>query len=137
MIDLKLTITYEPPEPPPASGDGWPDELDWPGVRATVSLPALETTQRIPISSPSMTCCGDHLGSLWGEYETTGNPRRSRSKVFRAPTLAEAEAKARAWHDAGRSTVLLVQATRTLRLVRRAETIARAHETHGEVEAPE
>jgi hypothetical protein len=134
---LSLTLSYAPAISPPASGHSWDDDIDYPGVMAAVSLPTNEHSFGKFLSrdlvEESQACCGQYLSSKWGDVSTNC---RVVSRTFRAPTLAAAEAAARAWHAEGAAVIAGIVARRNARLVRREATIAAAHAVHGEVAAP-
>jgi hypothetical protein len=133
-IELKLELSYAPPTAAPSSGSEWEQERDYPGVCAVVSLPAGEATQTVPeeIVSPKQQCCNEYLTGQWG-YLGEDRRRRERTRTFFAPTLAYAEAAARAWHAEGTAVISSVLSARMVRLAQREATIAAAHAVHGEV----
>jgi hypothetical protein len=132
-LTLTLTLTYTSPLHPPESGSDWSESRDYPGVRAEVSLP-MGPGGLLPRLRAEVCCCGEMLLASWGEL---GEGFRYLDRDFYAPTLAAAEAEARAWHAEGAAAVASVVSSREARLARRAETIRRAHETYTTVRAPE
>jgi hypothetical protein len=130
---LTLTLTYALPSAPPESGSEWTESRDYPGVRAEVALP-MAPGGLLPRLRAEVLCCGKLLCPSWGEL---GDGVRYLARYFYAPTLAAAEAEARAWHAEGAAVVANVVAAREARLARRTETIRRAHEIYATVRAPE
>lgn len=134
-IELSLVLAYEPPASAPPWGSTWDDSIDYPGIRATVSLPCDEQSLLADECIARDTqCCGDLLVPSWGRWDGAG--RRERWEIFRAPTLEAAEAAARYWHAQGCEVIDGLLRARAARLSRRDWTIVSAHAVHGTVMAP-
>jgi hypothetical protein len=139
---LTLELLYEPAEPAPETGCDWPDERDYPGVKAIVTLPVRDDNSgnlRLDLIS-EVECCGAELGASWGmRYgfgREPGPQCQRRERVFRAATLEAAEAAARSWHAEGVAAVARVLAARETRLAQRGRTIAAAHAQLGTMAVP-
>jgi hypothetical protein len=110
----------------------WDDERDWPGVRATITLPTVGNggdSLRRDLRDEEVHVFGQSLNAWWGA--NTGV--RARSLTFRAPTLEASEALAEEALAAAAATLATVVQSRAARLARRASTIACAHARHGRV----
>lgn len=146
---LSLHLSYEPAKEPPSCGADWPEEQDYPGVRAEVRLPV--EWRRLPaeegagdlrsdLRQPLEQCCEEPLHWDWGTQYCGkhGEDRctyRFRARVFRHSTLEAAEAAARAWHAEGAKVIADLLAARNTRLAQRAVTIAAAHARPGTLPA--
>lgn len=77
------------------------------------------------------------LGPLWG---VSYGEVRIRDRIFRAPTLEEAEKEARAWHAEGEAVIETILKGRTearkAREEQRRATIAASHARPGSIVIP-
>jgi len=112
MSILTLTLSYAAPDPPPPSGADWSTERDYPGVYAVVTLPTEGMELRRDLQC-NLKCCDEILTLVWGVPHGVTSiidravswPARGKTRLFRAPTLEEAEKEARAWHAEGEAVI--------------------------------
>lgn len=131
------TIEYLPAEPPPAEGYDWPTEIDWPGVTATLYLPAIMVRQakygdRLALD-PALRCdrriWAYRMDGEWGA--PSGDAAVYVQRHCRAATMVAAVAHARQ-HIADAGVVLAeIVGARAARLRQREATIAAAHDGSG------
>ena len=131
---LALTsLEYVPPKDPPSFGCQWAEEVDYPGVVATMALPADENSYLRADLTADAICCGDRLSCYWGEV---AGGYRVKQQVFRAPTLEAAEARARAWYAEGAAVISGIVSARRARLLQRQATLAAAIARPGTIVVP-